>query len=296
MNAKKLEQIIIVILLLVNLFLLGVVYSAGAQDRRSRRETEASLTALLAENGVEVGPGAVLLQDCPPECTVVRDMDREAERMRGLLGDLSAEDQGGSIWFYRSEQGQAVMHGPNNDCWRWDLQFLGTPESPYYTANHDDPRTGGNVLRGSDAKEAVTRFFSRAGVQLADVIASPDEEDGHLELCGCWNGHPVYNAVLGIDFSGERLYMVSGTMPFNVERSRDENAGMDSVSVLVRFVELARSEGFICSRIDALEAGYLMNVTTSGESTLTPVWRIATDTGDFYINAATGRSESPGGR
>ena len=142
----------------------------------------------------------------------------------------------------------------------------------------------------------MTRFFSRAGVQLADVIASPDEEDGHLELCGCWNGHPVYNAVLGIDFSGERLYMVSGTMPFNVERSRDENAGMDSVSVLVRFVELARSEGFICSRIDALEAGYLMNVTTSGESTLTPVWRIATDTGDFYINAATGRSESPGGR
>lgn len=275
MNAKKLEQIIIVILLLVNLFLLGVVYSAGAQDRRSRRETEASLTALLAENGVEVGPGAVLLQDCPPECTVVRDMDREAERMRGLLGDLSAEDQGGSIWFYRSEQGQAVMRGTG------ELDLL---------------MTGGNVLRGSDAKEAVTRFFSRAGVQLADVIASPDEEDGHLELCGCWNGHPVYNAVLGIDFSGERLYMVSGTMPFNVERSRDENAGMDSVSVLVRFVELARSEGFICSRIDALEAGYLMNVTTSGESTLTPVWRIATDTGDFYINAATGRSESPGGR
>jgi len=39
------------------------------------------------------------------------------------------------------------MYGPNNDCWRWDLQFLGTPESPYYTADHDDPHTGGNVLR-----------------------------------------------------------------------------------------------------------------------------------------------------
>ena len=40
------------------------------------------------------------------------------------------------------------MYGPNNDCWRWDLQYLGTDESPYYTADHSDPHTGGNVLRG----------------------------------------------------------------------------------------------------------------------------------------------------
>lgn len=40
------------------------------------------------------------------------------------------------------------MYGPNNDCLRWDLQYLGTDESPYYTADHSDPHTGGNVLRG----------------------------------------------------------------------------------------------------------------------------------------------------
>ena len=36
------------------------------------------------------------------------------------------------------------MYGPNNDCWRWDLQYLGTAESPYYTADHSNPITGGN--------------------------------------------------------------------------------------------------------------------------------------------------------
>ncbi len=40
------------------------------------------------------------------------------------------------------------LYGPNNDCERWDLQYLDTPESPYFIADHDDPRTGGNVLRG----------------------------------------------------------------------------------------------------------------------------------------------------
>ena len=31
---------------------------------------------------------------------------------------------------------------------RWDLQYLGTDESPYFICDYDDPRTGGNVLRG----------------------------------------------------------------------------------------------------------------------------------------------------
>lgn len=39
------------------------------------------------------------------------------------------------------------LYGPNNDCERWDLQLLGTDESPVYTPDHDDPSTGGNVIR-----------------------------------------------------------------------------------------------------------------------------------------------------
>lgn len=39
-------------------------------------------------------------------------------------------------------------YGPCNGCERWDLQYLGTDESPEYTTDYDDPATGGNVLRG----------------------------------------------------------------------------------------------------------------------------------------------------
>lgn len=39
-------------------------------------------------------------------------------------------------------------YGPQSTVERWDLQFLGTDESPVYTADYDDPATGGNVLRG----------------------------------------------------------------------------------------------------------------------------------------------------
>ena len=43
------------------------------------------------------------------------------------------------------------LYGPQNDCERWDLQYLGTDESPEYTDDYDDPTTGGNVLRGKAA-------------------------------------------------------------------------------------------------------------------------------------------------
>lgn len=39
-------------------------------------------------------------------------------------------------------------YGPRNGCERWDLQFLGTAESSTFLTDYDDPRTGGNVMRG----------------------------------------------------------------------------------------------------------------------------------------------------
>lgn len=50
---------------------------------------------------------------------------------------------GDSSEFYDDDD----LYGPDNDCERWDLQYLGTAESPYYTSDHDNPITGGNVLR-----------------------------------------------------------------------------------------------------------------------------------------------------
>ena len=54
MDSRKLERILIGILLLLNLFLLSAVLLDGIQDRRSRRETAQTLTALLEESGISV--------------------------------------------------------------------------------------------------------------------------------------------------------------------------------------------------------------------------------------------------
>ena len=271
METKKLERIIIIILALLNVFLLIVVLGDGAQARAARRETETTLTALLSDSGIEVGPGAELLQDCPARCTVERDLALERRRMEGFLGGgLGAEDLGGSIWFYTSDRGQVIMRGTGE----MDMLMTGA----------------GGRLGGRTREKAAETLFSRAGVEMFETGAAAD--NGSLLFCCGWNGYPVYNAIMSFDFSGDRLNIVTGTMVFNVETGSEPDVGMDSVSVLVRFIDLAKNEGLICSRLDALEPGYYVNVNMSGESTLTPVWRIVTDTGDYYVNAVSGRMES----
>lgn len=270
MNTKKLERIIILILLLLNASLLAVVLTDGAQQRRSDRDTAESVAALLEENGIAVGRGAKLLQSAPPECTVVRDLDDEAARVRGLLGAGSAEDQGGSIYYYRAADGQAVMRGTGE----FDLLF-----------------TAGAVRARGGAKKAALRLFSRAGIALDEESMVLSDDGETLLACCTWNDWPVWNAALEISLNGESFYSVFGTLVFNRETASGE-AGMDSISALLRFLEIVNSEGIICSRLESLTPGYLMRVTVSGESTLTPVWRIVTDTGEHYLNARTGQTES----
>lgn len=91
------------------------------------------------------------LGECPPTAkqievmaqviAVVADalwltIDKEHVQTHGEIADDS------SVYDYGD------LYGPQNGCERWDLQYLGTEESPSYTSDHSDPSTGGNVLRG----------------------------------------------------------------------------------------------------------------------------------------------------
>lgn len=273
MDRKRIEQILIIILALLNLFLLSVTLADRASARRAERETAQTVTALLAADGISVGTDAVLVQSPPAVCTVVRDYPLERAGMKTVIGSDTAESLGGSILFYRSERGQAVLRGTG------EIDVLFTLDSV--------------PIKGSREKTAE-KLFSDAGVALSPWRMDMSDDGGHVECCCLWDGIPVYNARLDFDFSGDSLSMVTGTLVMGRETERSTEGVMDAVSALVRFLEIVRSEGFICSRLDALTPGYLMSVTVSGECTLTPVWHIETDTGELYVNALNGKTETVG--
>ena len=81
MDTKKLQNIVIIILALLNIFLLFAVLSDTVQKHRAEKETEESLVRLLADNSIAVDSTDKLVQSALPVCTVVRSLEQEQEKL-----------------------------------------------------------------------------------------------------------------------------------------------------------------------------------------------------------------------
>ena len=267
MDRRNLERIVLIILALLNVFLLSVVLSDTAEARRSAKETVASVTALLEDSGISVADGAITLQSAPAPCALARDVQREGEKVQKLIGAYTPEDLGGNIILYQGEQGKALLRGSG------EL----------------------DVLLSSSAvplRRGAARTAQRALRQIGVTALPASEEGRNMDFYCTLEGIPVYNAVLHFEFSESSLVILTGTWLFDSVTKSARSTGMDSVSALLRFVEIVRSEGFICSRLDDVQPGYLLSPTRSGEAKLIPVWRIETDAGPLMIDADSGQVES----
>ncbi len=269
MDSRKLERILLLIAVLLNVFLLVVVLSDSVQERRSSTETVASVTALLNDSGIEVADGAIRIRSAPPRCTLTRDMAAEQRIMMQLIDTNHTLDQGGNIFFYSGTKGQALLRGSGEIDALFEI---------------------GAISERGGAESTAKRLLRRCGVKT--LIADKTEQNGDtVDFCAAVDGIPVYNAVLRFTFAEGSLSMLTGTRCFDVVEKETDEGLLDSVSVLIRFMEIVRNEGYICSRIEDVTPGYVQTVTRSGEAELTPIWKIETDAGALLIDAETGKTD-----
>ena len=112
MSWSKLKTIIIYILLLLNLFLLGLV---GMNRLRARRYQTAALTeaaAVLARNNIQVQWEQLPREMKLPAVTLTRDLQKEEQLVRLFLGeDVAVSASGGGLYIYEGTEGTASFRG-----------------------------------------------------------------------------------------------------------------------------------------------------------------------------------------
>ena len=269
MERYRLKNIIILILVLVNGFLLVSLAMRGASSRSARATAEEQLVALLAADGVTLDPDIISYETPPESLSVARDQELERRAASTLLGSpLTSSDQGGGITTYTGGRGVAMFRASG------EFEASGT-------------------LAAEDAVE-VCRSFCRAFGYAEPEFRLDSAGTGSGSAVCLRDGMRVFNCTLRFTLSEGSLTAVSGTLlSERMELLAEEQEPLSAIAALTAFQRVRRESAAVVSSITEMELCYMLQNSATAAVILQPCWRIATNTGEYYVNCSTGAVTAP---
>lgn len=269
MDRFRLKNIIILILLLVNAFLLGSMAQRRGAEQDAFRRTAEQLVALYEKDGMSLDLHAISRDRPPDGVTLSRDTAQEERAAGFLLGKaVSSSDQGGGIYHYTGPAGEAFF------------------------------RSGGGFEasgRLSGDPEDFCRDFCRAFSCDPPALQLDEDGSGVFSATCLYDGLPVFNASVTFTVTEGAVTGVSGIL---LPRSGAPAAGEEPLSAagaLVAFQRMRRESVVVASAVTDTRLCYELQSGGAALS-LAPVWRIVTDMEDYYVNCYTGAVSAGGTR
>lgn len=263
MRWTKIKNIILLLLVVVNLFLLALVGVRAWRTAQNDRQAQERMLRILENNGIsfqpQTLPGPIGLT---PQRLTAETMEQRQAAL--LVGEVTAAESMGTRIIYRGTHG---------------------------------------VLSVSSSGEAVLDYFSDCTLTEAEVWNALGElgltfretgrtqtrEELTVEACLLWGDVPLPDETVRLTCNGG--VPVTLTFRFLLGTAEPQAAASEPLSAataLLRLLDALNQQGYICSRIDRLYAGYVLS--GAGPFTLEPAWFVEIDTAPWRlaINAYTG--------
>lgn len=258
MEWSKLKNIILIILLITDLFLLGLVGLREWNASRSNARAREDAVQVMQRNGIRIEE-SILAQDTTASvATFSREREGEAALLTPLLGEVTSTAIGGGQYLYTGEKGYA-----------W-LQSRG--EFEVTLAQDSYPLSG-------ERADHARQLLSLMGFEGTLLQEEGSPTDGSVTLLQLWQGRPVTNCTATVIYEGGQAVSLSGTRLSGTPVSAGE-VQLSAVTGLLRFAET----GPDCKEIYSMQPGYQLTASLSDPSALTPVWHFITDTGSYTLN------------
>lgn len=268
MEWSKIKTIVLLMLVGVNFFLLALVGLRVSQGALYEDETWQAVLQVLEEGGISFAPEQ-MPKDAPlPSLTVTRNRDSEADTAEILLGAISQVGESEVRPSYTGAAGTA------------EFSMNGT-FSVTFTAPRWQCQSGQSL---SDASQACLEQIGFSGVLEQSAVQGDTTVLAYFQL---WEDIPLFSCQAVLTWEDEVLTAMEGSrLAGTVESSRSQTL-LSTPTILMRFLASVSEGGSVCSRIEEMTLGYL--ASGSGRSvSLSPAWRILTDTGAYYVDAVTG--------
>lgn len=269
MEWSKIKNIIILILLGLNLFLLVMVVSQEYRSRQIDRASRNEALALLERNGITVDASLLPGDDTPPALTLEDGASAAGEALaHALLGEHVTQSASGVRATYSGSLGQMEAFSTG----RFAVDFA----------------DGAFLLNGSSPESHAASLLARAGVE-AEYLQQTSEEEGVLLLTfrQRWDSVPVFNAQITLSYSDGALRRMEGVLlPAGSGGTQQPQEAVTVATLLVRFLAQRNESGQMFSQLLSLTPGYHFSGTRP--FSLTPAWYIVTDTGSYTLSALDG--------
>lgn len=269
MEWRKLKNLIILILLTVNGFLLVLVGIRREESVHYERSALEQTVQVLEQGGVQVDVEGIAPADGLAPITVERDVEREAWLVSALLDEeVQGDNRGGGLYLYRGGLGEVSLRAggelsadfSQNDHWKTDR-----PE------------------------DHAAALLKKLGVKGALTNQTGEGEDVVLRFRQSWNGTPVFSCEVEFVYREGYLTTLRGALLMAAEGTAETGQALTLPTALMRFSEGLGATGDVCSAIRAMEPGYRGTVQSlSGGVRLAPVWLVTTDTANYYLDCVSG--------
>ena len=269
MEWRKLKNLIILILLVVNGFLLVLVGARRQESVRYERSALDRTVQVLQKSGIQVDLAAALPADGLAPISVERDLAREEALARALLGgEVRGDNRGGGLYLYQGALGQVSIRA-------------GGELSAEFTA---DPQ-----WQTDRPEHHAAAVLKRLEVEAELLDASDRNGDTVVRFRQSWNGAAVFSCEVELTYRGGRLAALSGALLTGPGEAAESGPTLTLPTALMRFSEEIAATGDVCTNLRSMEPGYRGTAQSlSGGVRLVPVWLATTDTAAYYLDCAAG--------
>ncbi|WP_143162243.1 hypothetical protein [Sporobacter termitidis] len=267
----NIKNVVIWALVLINVFFLVFFLWGIYSDRAEKTETLRSIGDLFAGSGVEIDLKGIREGAALQEYTVTRVLEDERTLAEALLGATARVDEG-EIFTYTGDKGKAVFWSGG--------EFSFTFASGAYPA-------------GGDAAGTAKKLLRVMNIDTAAAVTAEGEQGSETVTAVCaFGGQTVFNCRVRFSFRDGNLGEITGQHAAAVVPAADKADMSSPAAALISFLSAVKSGERPCTKISAVEPGYYIPASSSGNGSLRAAWRIVTDTGIFIVDAVTGKIDS----
>ncbi|MBE6991442.1 MAG: hypothetical protein E7430_02540 [Ruminococcaceae bacterium] len=270
MQASKIKNVFLLALVLVNVFLLILVIPQMRQTKNSSEKAGQELEQIFSRRGIELDWSVVSHELELYELELDGDSTAEQNAASLLLGSAMLVDDGEGLVSnsYVGQKGTAEFH-----------------KSGAFSAVLTEKENA-----GADLSQAGRELLESMGFVLhGDVVLTRESAGKYIvSAVQSLEGAPVYSSQAVLSYDNYCLTGVSGVWYSTYQGHMGNEKCISAVTALVSFLASQDELGWLCTSVEEVSQGYIEEATPSlGAARLVPVWKIRTDTGEFYVNGLT---------